>query len=132
MRKHWTELLFDDVKLYFPSVAERTKKWWIRGKYEVVLELENGDLMSYYELENTMRRLPRPDEDISEERWRKEFGIRFRRLRLLSGKSQLEISKETGVPTSRISEYANGKRTPSFYTASKLAKALGCSVDELI
>ena len=41
------------------------------------------------------------------------------------------LSKASGVCRQTISDILDGKRTPCNHTLAKLAKALGCSKDEL-
>jgi transcriptional regulator with XRE-family HTH domain len=60
------------------------------------------------------------------------FGPRMRKRRLLIGLSQGELSRRTGIPTTRLSEFENGVRTDmTLSTALKLARALGMSLDAL-
>ena len=39
------------------------------------------------------------------------FGPRMRKRRLQLGWSQVELSRRTGIPTTRLSEFENGGRT---------------------
>jgi transcriptional regulator with XRE-family HTH domain len=60
------------------------------------------------------------------------FGPRMRQRRLQIGLSQGELSRRTGIPTTRLSEFENGARTEmTLSTALKLARALGMSLDAL-
>jgi transcriptional regulator with XRE-family HTH domain len=60
------------------------------------------------------------------------FGPRLRKRRLQIGLSQGELSRRTGIPTTRLSEFENGVRTDmTLSTALKLARALGMSLDAL-
>lgn len=45
--------------------------------------------------------------------------------------SQSELARRTGLTQPTISNLWNGKHEPSFSTASKLADALGCTLEEL-
>jgi len=56
----------------------------------------------------------------------------MRKRRLQLGWSQGELSRQTGIPTTRLSEFENGGRTDmTLSTALKLARALGMSLDAL-
>lgn len=46
--------------------------------------------------------------------------------------TQAELAKMVGVEPSTMCLYESGKRSPKIDTAFKIAKALGCTVDELI
>ena len=43
-----------------------------------------------------------------------------------------ELAEKTKTTAPSISRYERGKRTPSATTAIKLARALGCTVEELM
>ena len=53
-------------------------------------------------------------------------------IRLSKKLTQEELAKRSGIKQNGISRYESGTRTPSMKTAKALAKALGCSIDELI
>lgn len=46
--------------------------------------------------------------------------------------TQKQLSVRTGISQENLSRYESGKRSPKIGTAFKIAKALGCTVDELI
>lgn len=46
--------------------------------------------------------------------------------------SQSVLAKKIGVTTAAISQYENGRREPNIEILKKMAKALECTVDELI
>ena len=46
--------------------------------------------------------------------------------------SQKELSEMTGITESAISRYVNGERMPSLKNVIKIARALECSVGDLI
>ena len=57
----------------------------------------------------------------------------LQKLREAKQWSQIELSRRSGVPQSMISDIEKGKiKFPRVDTASKLAKALECSIEELI
>lgn len=121
--------ILDNLKFYFPMFYDRAINIHRRGKNELIIELVDGRIISYYDVDHTFRFLPELD-SISEERYRREFGIRLRQIMEEKWKNQTELSEMTGIPQSVISLYINGKRTPSFYTVNKIAKALKCSTDD--
>ncbi len=59
------------------------------------------------------------------------IGPRMRQLRNEAGLSQAELGSKVGLEKSTISSYESGTRTPTAYTAAKIAKALGVSLDYL-
>ena len=61
------------------------------------------------------------------------------KLREKAGISQQELGRLSGVPQgvistieSFLSEVETGTKSPSLLTAAKLARALGCTIDELL
>ena len=46
--------------------------------------------------------------------------------------TQIQLCKILGVSQSMISQYECGKRTPSIYTAVRIAKALGTTCEDMV
>lgn len=44
---------------------------------------------------------------------------------------QADLCRITGIPTSLMSNYMNGKKSPALSNARKISKALGITLDEL-
>ena len=62
----------------------------------------------------------------------KKLGENMKRIRFENGMSQSDICRKLGVDRSYISNVENGNKNPTLSTITKLAKALGVSVDELL
>lgn len=60
------------------------------------------------------------------------IGDRIREMRKASGISQVQLSKLTGIAQSSISDIERQTNNPSAITLQLIAKALGCSVADLI
>ena len=45
--------------------------------------------------------------------------------------SQTELAEKSGIDNGQISLYENGRRMPTLETAWKIAKAIGCHIDEM-
>jgi len=60
------------------------------------------------------------------------FGDRSREARESLGWTQLELARRSGLSPSVVSMVESGKRSPTLDTASKIARALGSSLDELV
>ena len=52
--------------------------------------------------------------------------------RIAANMSQEELAQASGVSRVAIASYESGKRTPSISIAARIAKALGCKLDDLI
>lgn len=122
--------LFENFKMYYPSLAKKTVRYEEVGSFELLAELDDGDILSYDDLYNSYRLLPKDSSNLTEEECLREFGIRLRKLMIRKGVSQEELSDRTGITQAMLSRYITGKASPSFYRIDKIAKALGCSIDE--
>jgi transcriptional regulator with XRE-family HTH domain len=61
-----------------------------------------------------------------------KLGLNLKKIRTKKGISQGDIAKELGVSRGFISTIENGKTNPTLATISKLAKAVGTSVNDLL
>lgn len=125
------ERLLTNFKKQFPCFADHAVEYRKKGPFELVVKLDDGHVISYYDTEQGIRRLPSDDSRLTEEECREEFGIRLYRIMCDKGVTQPELSDMTGITQSNISNYINGRKTPSFYTVDKIARALDCSIEEL-
>ena len=125
------ETLLRNFKEQFPRFAENAIEYREKGPFELVVKLNNGRVISYYDTEHGIRRLPSDDSHLTEEECREEFGIRLCRIMYYKGVTQKELSEMTGITQSNISNYITGRQTPSFYNVDKIARALDCSIEEL-
>jgi transcriptional regulator with XRE-family HTH domain len=62
----------------------------------------------------------------------KKLGNNMKKLRLEKGMSQGDICRKLDIDRSYISNVESGKKNPTLSTITKLAKALGVSVGELL
>lgn len=125
------EQIFEEMRLYFPTLANRVVQAISVGSDGLYMQMDDGGTIFYDGFDKTIRRLPKSSRDMSELECRQEFAIRLRRIMLQKNISQKELSESCGIAQPQLSGYLLGKHTPSFYTADKIAKALGCSTDEL-
>ena len=69
---------------------------------------------------------------MNKQEWRKEFSrvlrVRMRRKNM----TQKELAEEADVTETTMSRYMNATRSPETYALVRIAKALDCSVDELV
>ena len=64
--------------------------------------------------------------------WKKEFARRLQKKITMRGITQVRLGELTGISQPLLSLYTQGKTLPSVQKASALAKALNCSVNDLI
>lgn len=116
----------------FPHLVERAIDICNYYVWETKITLDNGEVYLYDEGTESVRRLPDNPDNLNEYEFMCEFGIRLRNVMRRKGIDQRYLSEKTGISQPQLSRYATGKNTPSIYVVNRLAKALGCNVDELV
>lgn len=69
---------------------------------------------------------------MTEQEFRKQFARRLELLMEDRGISRQELTNRTGISAMTISRYLNAKHTAQIDIIVKIAKALSCTVDELV
>jgi DNA-binding Xre family transcriptional regulator len=123
--------VFDNFERFFPSIARLALNCRQIDLSSIMVDLEDGDRVMYDDVEKTIRTLPKDPNSLSKDQCSYEFGLRLRRVMTMKGITQEELAERTGLTQTMISLYINGKNNPSFYAVDKIAKALGCSLDDL-
>lgn len=124
------EYIYRNFKMRYPSVADRAYSVSEISGLELLIKTIDGDVYAYEDPDQILRRLPNDPNNMTDEQLLKEFGRRLYNSMRWRGVSQCELSQRTGIPQSRISEYISGKRAPTFKAVDRMAKAIGCSVDD--
>ena len=123
------EYLYENFKLYFPSI----EKGCISQRQTVLFELEIHTDDGSIDIYNDMNHSLGPKIDTSTDAgWRKEFARLLRKKMAMKGITQVHLSELTGISQPLLSLYVQGKSLPSAQKGSSLAKALNCSVNDLI
>lgn len=127
--------IFEHFKMYYLTGDEKAVDWYPSGPFEITVKLSDGSRVIYDDINKTMRMLrdfyKRPLERTESE-WKQDFSRRLKRMIRLRSTTQLELAERTGIRPGTISLYVNGKCVPSLYSASKLADALDCSINDLM
>ena len=122
---------FSQFELYHPSLYSRTVDWWASGRMAITVKLNDGNMFEFDPLDNSIRRVVINWHEVDEDISRKEFGNNLLKMIPFSGMNSKELADEVGISTVMLSKYIHGKSTPNVLVARKLARALGCTVDEL-
>jgi transcriptional regulator with XRE-family HTH domain len=61
-----------------------------------------------------------------------EFVHNLRAARTMTGLTQLEVAKRSGLQACAVSHFENGTRLPSLINLRRLCMAIGCSADMLL
>ena len=121
--------LYENFKLYFPSIEKGCISWIQIYLFELEIHTKDGSL----DISNDMNHSLGPKIDTSTDAgWRKEFARRLRKKIAMKGITQDNLSKLTGIGQPLLSLYTQGKSLPSAQKVSAIAKAIGCSVNDLI
>ena len=121
--------LYENFKLYFPSFAKGCISWKQTDLFELEIHNKDGSIDIYNDMNHSLG----PKIDTSTDAgWRKEFARRLRKKMEMKGITQDNLSKLTGIGQPLLSLYTQGKSLPSAQKVSALAKAIGCSVNDLI
>ena len=121
--------LYENFKLYFPSIEKGCISWRQTDLFELEIHNKDGSIDIYNDMNHSLG----PKIDTSTDAgWRKEFARRLRKKMAMKGITQTNISELTGISQPLLSLYVQGKCLPSGQKVSSLAKALNCSVNDLI
>lgn len=119
-----------NLELHYPSLAENADRI-IERNGELIIKRKDGASVLFDEATAETRTLPIDSSTMTDEEAVREFKFRLRRIMQRKGITQTELSNETGIPQYLISNYINGKTSPSFRNVDKIARALDCSTDDL-
>lgn len=125
------DMIHRNLGMRFPFIVREAIEYRDGGGFDVIVTLRDGRVILYDDMEGTIRNLPRDINNLSEHECKREFGIRLKRLMYKKGITQSELSERTGIAQTMISSYLTGRNVPSFYKVDRIARALGCSVDDL-
>lgn len=132
--KNYWEPVFDEFIRMYPDLGEQTVDWYPSGQMEIVVKIKNGTKYTYdwmYKLVTVIYD-PEEDYDENENKWRTTFSKNLDHKLHNVSKSQDLLAFETGISPVTINKYIKGRATPSAYNLRKIARALRCSVTELI
>lgn len=124
------ERTLKQFKLYYPSFYERTIDWWASGRMAITVKLDDGTLFEYDPIDESLRQIA-DDQSDDETVIRKAFGNNIQKMLPFSGMNQGELADKVGVSRVMMSNYIRGKSIPNVIIARKIARALGCDINEL-
>lgn len=120
-----------NLEMYFPYIARDASDYHDGLDDELIIELTDGSFVLYDDQDKSIRNLPSSPYELTEANFKREFGLRLRKIMNRKFMSQTELSEKTGISRIVLNKYINGKNMPSFYNLDKIAKALKCSIDDL-
>ena len=121
--------LYENYKSHFPSFEKDCAGWKQTDLFELEINNKDGSIDIYNDMNHSLG----PKIDTSTDSgWRKEFARRLRKKMAMKGITQVRLSELTGISQQLLSLYTQGKSLPSAQKVSAIAKAIGCSVNDLI
>ena len=129
------ERVFEEFKLYHPVTAERVVSWKPSGPDQIILTLDDGSEREFDFVSRTCRGVFKCyDEDgkFNSDNFRNEFSKRLRLKMRDRGLTQGAIAEKSELSQVMISRYIHGTSLPTAEAAVRLARALKCSVSDLI
>ena len=130
MEKDTYYAIYQNFKTYYPFLDSAVVSWSPDGPNSIIAELSDGSTLEYNDRLRSFRTVR--EFDGTKESWKREFSSKLIKMMADKGCDQIYLSEISDISQQSISNYLNKKAIPNCYTASKLAKALGCAVSELI
>lgn len=126
--------LIDKLKLMYPFIYEQAESFELESFHELLIFDKDGGRYRYDDVYNTFRYFkPGYDSDNRDaERIKRTFGFRLQRQMTLRGINQEKLAEAIGVSQKTISNYINRRQSPDVVKLTLIARALRCSVDELL
>lgn len=124
------EKILDQFERYYPTIFEHAVDWWATGRMSVAVKLNDGTTFEYNHIENTIRKI-QTDTNPDDSSMTKSFGMNLQKRIPFSGMSNIQLAEKLGITNAMLSRYIHGNSTPSVVKAFRIAKTLGCTVDEL-
>lgn len=131
MMRNKYEPMLDQFKLYYPGYYDQAVDWWASGRLSITVRLKDGTQFEFNSMTNTIRRVRTDASVASDDVVAKEFGHNLQKFITMRGVTNMELASRLGITNAMLSRYIHGTSMPSAGKAFRLAKALGCTIDEL-
>ena len=130
MKEKHFDYVYKDFKKDHHYSDEDVEDWWPIGANAIIAVLKDGTKLEYHHMLRTIRKVP--TYTGSEEEWRREFSRRLSFEMYERGFDQTYLAEKSGISQVSISNYIKRKTTPSAYAVDRMARALGCYMDDLL
>ena len=132
MVKDKYDRMIEGFEHYYPYLYEQTVDWWPSGRTCITVKLEDGVLMEYDSLSESIRRIQPKNYSKDAEALRKDIGINLKRIIQTRCMAQSDIAENCGITQAMLSRYIHGTSMPSIYVVNALASVLGCRTIDII
>lgn len=101
------------------------------NEWDLLIEFRNGKKVIYDRYTGYHKNIFHNNiNELTEEQEKKEFAYRLRSIMGRKWINQEQLAEMTNTSQVMISRYVSGKSIPSLMMGRKIAKALGCSMDD--
>ena len=102
------------------------------NEYEILFEFKDGRKKVYDSMLHSYRGFYPEDYELTDDDWKRSFKIRLYSIMKHRQITQEELAEKVGTSQTMITRYATGRCVPSVVMLAKIARALRCSVDDLL
>ena len=104
---------------------------WI-NEYEIYFKFKDGRKYLYDTVMHGFRGVYPEGYELTDEEWKRSFKSRLHKLMTHRRISQEELAEKIGTSQTMISHYITGRSVPGIVIAAKIARALNCSIEDLL
>lgn len=132
------EQMFDEYERHYRLSRANILDWYISDEEEITVELDDGTKERFDYVDRTVRVIFSDGVDLiaksvsTEEGWKREFRYNLMRIMALKGINQFQLADMAGLTQGSISNYVNSVSMPSIYICAKIARALDCTISDLV
>lgn len=133
--KNYWEPVYEAFCQDYPNLDEEMVDWYPSAQLEITVKIKGGKKYAYDFLNRQAYLVFDPDDDdidISEEEWRKMFAHNLNRKMRNVAMTQDRLADKVGISQVTISKYTKGLAIPNSRNLIKMARALKCSIHELV
>lgn len=130
VRNKYDEII-KKFEMGYSHFFNKTVDWWPSGKFGITAKLNDGGLMEYNYLDNTIRFVDNDKSPEDSEWLKKEIGRNISKFMDGSGMSQGEIAEKCGITPAMLSRYIHGTSMPGVDKLYVIARVLGCRLSDL-
>ena len=124
--------LYRYIKMNYPTliVEDNIEDVIEINNYDILVKFKNGNKILFDTFRNQYRYIQYNSDELTDEEWKYEFGIRLNSLINRRRITQEELAERLGTSQTMITRYINGYVIPSARVIDKLAKILNCSTED--
>lgn len=132
MLKQKYEEILERYKTYYSFFYNQTVDWWPSGRLCITVKLEDGALLEYDSVDNTIRKIQLDRHMTDSDFLRKEIGHNLQKVISARGMSQGDIAAKCGITDAMLSRYIHGTSMPGVDKIYALADVLGCRITDIL